>query len=134
MVPCRVKPEDPGASARSVALASLLDAAQALLLRSQLLALRSQVCSNRFYLSLEQPGTSTAQEPTTGTHRRQLDRRSRCALHLLERFSGHPHVPQSFEYLKFRLRHPTAMPVPPFIVLRDIELFDECRGVLDKHR
>ena len=54
MVPCRVKPEHPGASASSIALASsLLDAEQALLFRRQLVALRLEVSSNRLYLSLE---------------------------------------------------------------------------------
>ena len=54
MVPCRMKPEHPGASASSVALASsLLDTEQALLVRRQLVALRLEVSSNRLYLSLE---------------------------------------------------------------------------------
>ena len=121
-----------GAPACRIALVTtLLDSAQALLLRRQFVSLCREMRSNGLYLALERPGTPT-EEPTTGAD--WLDSTSERPLHLAERFSGEPHVPPGFEHLEFRLRHTAAMLDRLLTVPWDLELLDECRGVFDKHR
>ena len=130
-----VKTEHCRALARDVALGtSLLDTGQALLFRRQLVALCLEVRANLLDVSLERSATQSPEESTTSTRQRRVRSTNESPLQLLERHGRDLHVPLSLDHIDLCLRNPAAMLARLFAVLRDIELLDECRSVLDEHR
>jgi len=121
--------------ARGLALGiSLLDAGQALLLRRQLVALCVEVRANPLDVSGERSATHSPWESTTSIRRRRVHSSEESPLQLLERHGRDLHVPLRLDYIDLRLRDSAAMLARLLAILRDVELLDECRGVLDKHR
>ena len=133
MVLRRVEAEQLGAASGVELLGSLLEPAQALPLRVELGTLRIQALANEGNLTLERARAPIAQQPPRDASRRQVDLRQ-LPLQLLQRPCGDAHLPLDLQDLEPALGDPASALRSASPRVRDLELLDECRPVLDEHR